>query len=174
MAAARSENRDLTNGAHRIQLGESALWVPAEFFHRVAVVLPGLPLHLGQRDRLQPRFLFQNSQSIACFHALDLSRVAAEDHPQGALFCESEKICHLARRNHTSLVEDDHLASNAIANARVLQQPFDRDGVSESDFLQLLDGAHRGSDGEDIPAGLHSARVAVPAELPSCRYRPRR
>ena len=158
MAAARSENRDLTNGAHRIELGESSLRVPAKFFHRVAVVFPGLPLHLSQSNGLKPRFLFQYSQGVACFHASDLFGIAAEDHPQGAFFCQSQQVRHLTRRNHASLVEDDYLASDATANARVLQQPLDGDGVGETDLLQFLDSAHRRSDGKHITAASINPR----------------
>jgi hypothetical protein len=37
----------------------------------------------------------------------------------------------------------------------ILQQPFDRDGVGKADLLQLLDGAHCGSDGEYLTARFH-------------------
>src|SRR5580658_8041858 len=100
-------------------------------------------------------FLLQYPQGIACLHAPDLLRVSAEDHAQRTLFRQPEYVCHLARRNHTGLIEDDHLATNLTANARVLQDAFDRDGVRESNLLQLLDGAHRGSDGEHDTPRVH-------------------
>src|ERR1035438_7274744 len=73
--------RDLTNGPHRIEFGESSLRVLAKRLHRGAIVFPALPLYLSQSNRLEARFLFQYSQGVACFHASDLFGIAAEGHP---------------------------------------------------------------------------------------------
>ena len=60
-----------THGSNRLELFETAFRIPPQFLNSLPVVFRGLP-HLGQRDTLQSRFLFQHSQGIAGFDALDL------------------------------------------------------------------------------------------------------
>src|SRR5689334_2002698 len=72
---------NFANRPNLFEFAETALRISPKFLNGFAVIYSCLPLNLGERAALQPRLLFQHTQSIARFHARDLPGVAAEYDP---------------------------------------------------------------------------------------------
>ena len=82
--------------------------------------------------------ILQNSQGITRLNRLVLAGIAGKNDAAITFLCQIEKPVHLADRNQTGLIQEDHTAGNRDLSNLVSEEALQRDGSNESGLGQVI------------------------------------